>query len=100
MSVTRAGGFTSISVAHSRHDMGSLSPMNPAGLQLLPPSTEISTRRRPAGPAHAAPRTWSFFGGLASGSCTREPSSGRVITDLTRTSSTGGDVSGSPPGAT
>src|SRR5215510_2044030 len=100
MSVTRAGGFTSTWVAHRRHDIGSLSPMKPAGFQVLPPSIETSTRRRPAGPAQAAPRTWSLFGGLAGGSETREPSSGRVITDFTRISSTGGDVAGSPPGAT
>ena len=43
MTVIRAGGLTSISVAHARQASGAESPMNPAARQVAPPSLERNT---------------------------------------------------------
>src|SRR5206468_7954741 len=98
---TRAGGVTSISVAQARQAPGAVSPMKPAGRHARPPSVEISTSRTPAGPAQAKPWTRSsgrLFLAVRRGTTTIEPSTGPVMTDLTRKVSTGGAVAGSSPG--
>ena len=68
--------------------------MKPAGFQVAPRSIETSTSLTPAGPAHAKPCTRSVPAG------TRAPSSGLVISDFTRSVSTGGDCVGSAPAST